>query len=165
MHAAEIGGPAPRQIDGAIAFVDRFMLRPARKDVGREDFPQYRMGVVQEAIVNAVAHRDYSIAGSKIRLFLYADRLEVLSPGGLPHTVTLETMRYRQFTRNQLFVSLLSRLRSPDTGRFYLEERGEGVARILEEGLEHSGREPAYALHGPELHLTIWAKPSPHAGG
>lgn len=153
-----------QQIDGAVAFVDRFMLKPARRPIGREDHPQYTLGAVHEAVVNAVAHRDYAMAGAKIRLFLFADRLELYSPGALPNTVTLETMPYRVFTRNQLLVSFLSRLQSPVTGQRYLESRGEGVRRILEESESHSGRRPEYKLLGAELLLTIWAKPSPHEG-
>jgi len=162
VHSEEIRGPVNCQLEEALRFVDRFMLKPARKDVGREDHPQYALGAVLEAIVNAVAHRDYSIAGSKIRLFLYADRLELRSPGGLPNTLTPETMRYRQFTRNQLLVSFLSKMRSQRDERFFIEERGEGVARIIEESTVHSGRAPVYVLHGDELQLTIWAKASPH---
>lgn len=80
VHTDKIEGRADAQIDDATAFVERFMLKPARKPAGREDYPQYDIGAVHEAIVNAVAHRDYSIAGSKIRLFLFADRLELYSP-------------------------------------------------------------------------------------
>ncbi len=162
VHSDEIGGRAQDQIDDAVAFVDRFMLKPARKDVGRRDYPQYALGAVTEAIVNAVAHRDYSVTGSRIRLFLYADRLEVISPGGLPNTIVLEALRYRQFTRNQLLVSLLSRMFSRRTNTRFIESRGEGVGRILDESREHSGKEPVYELHGTELYLTIWAAPSPH---
>ena len=85
-----------------------------------------------------------------------------MSPGGLPNTITIETMRDRQFTRNQLLVSFLSKMRSPRDGSRFIEERGEGVARIIDESTAHAGREPAYSLHGEELKLTIWAKPSPH---
>lgn len=157
-------GQADTQIDDATAFVERFMLKPARKPDGREDHPQYDVGAVYEAIVNAVAHRDYSIAGAKIRLFLFADRLELYSPGAPPNTITIETMPYRVFTRNQLLVSFLSRMRSHRTGRAFLESRGEGVRRILEASEAHAGRRPVYELFGDELRLTIWAKPSPHEG-
>ena len=71
----------------------------------RSSAPPYDLEVVDEAIVNAVAHRDYAIAGSKIRLFVFADRVELYSPGRLPNTLTLDDMPYRTFTRNQLLVS------------------------------------------------------------
>ena len=164
VHAESIKGRVDSQIDDALEFVDRFMLRPARKSVGREDHPQYALSAVHEAIVNAVAHRDYSISGSKIRLFLFADRMEICSPGSLPNTLTIETMPYRVFTRNQLLVSFLSRMRSRRTGRAFLESRGEGVRGILEASEAHAGRRPEYELFGEELRLTIWAKPSPHEG-
>ena len=162
VHSDSIKGRVDAQIDDSTAFVERFMLKPARKPSGREDFPQYEIGAVHEALVNAVAHRDYSISGSKIRLFLFADRLELYSPGRLPNTITLDTMPYRVFTRNQLLVSFLSRMQSRRTGHAFLESRGEGVRRILEASEAHSGRRPEYALFGEELRLTIWAKPSPH---
>ena len=164
VHAESIKGRVDSQIEDALEFVDRFMLRPARKSVGREDHPQYALSAVHEAIVNAVAHRDYSISGSKIRLFLFADRMEIYSPGSLPNALTIETMPYRVFTRNQLLVSFLSRMRSRRTGRAFLESRGEGVRGILEASEAHAGRRPEYELFGEELRLTIWAKPSPHEG-
>ncbi len=138
------------------------MLKPARKPAGREDHPQYDIGSIHEAIVNAVAHRDYSIAGSKIRLFLFADRVEIYSPGALPNTLTIETMAYRVFTRNQLLVRFLLRMKARRTGHSFLESRGEGVRRILDASEAHSGRRPVYELFDEELRLTIWAKPSSH---
>jgi predicted HTH transcriptional regulator len=162
VHSEQIDGSLGRQIDGAVAFVSRFMLKPAKKDAGRIEYPQFAVAAVHEAIVNAVAHRDYSISGSKIRLFLFDDRLELMSPGELPNTITLETLPYRQFTRNQLLVSFLAKLRSQRTGRAFIEARGEGVRKILSESEAHSGRRPQYRLAGQELLLTIWAKPSPH---
>ena len=123
--------------------------------------PHYDLDVVDEAIVNAVAHRDYAIAGSKIRLFLFADRLELYSPGKLPNTITLDDMPYRTFTRNQLLVNFLSRIRSKRTGRVFLESRSEGVRKILQDGEAHSGRRPEYALFGDELRLTLWARATP----
>ena len=164
VHAESIKGQVRDQIDDSVGFVDRFMLRPARKAAGRTDYPQYDIGAVHEAVVNALAHRDYSLAGAKIRLFLFADRMELYSPGGLPNTLTIETMPYRVFTRNQLLVSFLSRMTSRRTGRAYLESRGEGVRGILEASEEHAGRRPEYELFGEELRLTIWAQPSPHEG-
>ena len=150
-HVERLAGPAADQIDAAVAFVAHFMQeRPA---AGK---PAYDIDVVYEAVVNAVAHRDYAIDGCKIRLFLFADRLELYSPGKLPNTLTLEDMPYRTFTRNQLLVSFLSRQRSKRTGQVFLESRGEGVRKILSRGEAHSGRKPEYRLFGEELRLTLW---------
>ena len=153
VHAERLAGPVSDQIDAGVAFVARFMQSAGAATGG----PRYDLDVVDEAIVNAVAHRDYAIAGSKIRLFLFADRLELSSPGNLPNTLTLDDMPYRTFTRNQLLVSFLSRIRSKRTGLVFLESRGEGVRKILRDGEAHSGRRPEYALFGDELRLTVWA--------
>ena len=150
VHAERLAGPVSDQIDAGTAFVAGYMDRLGETG-------QYDIDVVDEAIVNAVAHRDYSIAGAKIRLFLLADRLELYSPGGLPNTIKLHDMAYRTFTRNQLLVSFLSRIRSKRTGDVFLESRGEGVRKILQDGEAHSGRRPEYALFGEELRLTLWA--------
>ncbi len=154
IRAERLAGPVSEQIDAAIAFVMHFM--------GAERPPEapapYDIDVVDEAIVNAVAHRDYSVSGSKIRCFLFADRVELYSPGTLPNGITIEQMPYRTFTRNQLLVSFLSKMRSTRTGRVFLESRGEGVRKILEDGEKHSGRRPDYELFGNELRLTIWAR-------
>ena len=155
MHAERLAGPVSDQIDAGIAFVAQYMRQTASSEA------EYDIDVVDEAIVNAVAHRDYAIAGSKIRLFLFADRLELYSPGRLPNTITLQDMAYRTFTRNQLLVSFLSRIRSKRTGDVFLESRGEGVRKILEDGEAHSGRRPEYELFGDELRLTLWAKGGP----
>ena len=150
-HVERLAGPASEQIDAATAFVAQFMQ--GRRASGA---PAYDINVVDEAIVNAVAHRDYAIGGSKIRLFLFADRLELYSPGALPNTLTLADMPYRTFTRNQLLVSFLCRQRSKRTGEVFLESRGEGVRKILRQGEAHSGRKPEYQLFGHELRLTLW---------
>ena len=148
LHAERLAGPVSDQIDAGAAFVTRFTQSAG---------PQYDIAVVDEAIVNAIAHRDYAIAGSEIRLFLFADRLELSSPGNLPNTLTLDDMPYRTFTHNQLLVSFLSRIRSKRTGQVFLESRGEGVRKILRDGEAHSGRRPEYRLFGDELRLTVWA--------
>ena len=158
VHAERLAGPVSDQIDAGISFVAQFMRQMRRGHATSGTNVQYVLDVVDEAIVNAVAHRDYTISGSKIRLFLFADRLELYSPGKLPNTITLDDMPYRTFTRNQLLVAFLSRIRSRRTGQVFLESRGEGVRKILQDGEAHSGRRPMYELFGDELRLTLWAK-------
>ncbi len=158
VHAERLAGPVSDQIDAGIAFVAQFMQPPPNARTSSRADARYDLDVVDEAIVNAVAHRDYAISGSKIRLFLFADRLELYSPGKLPNTITLDEMPYRTFTRNQLLVSFLSRIRSKRTGQVFLESRGEGVRKILHDGEAYSGRRPEYELFGDELRLTLWAR-------
>ena len=135
----------------------------ARKTPARVDLPQFDTRAVFEAIVNAVVHRDYSIYGSKIRLFLFDDRLELSSPGALPNSVTVDTMAVRQATRNELIVRFLSKAtigRVGVPGRVYfVEARGEGVPLIFDASRRVSGRDPVYELFGDELRLTMYGRP------
>lgn len=73
--AKDLDGPLDQQIIDACQFVFRNMRVEAFKHLGRHDRPQYDMETVFEAVVNAVAHRDYWIYGSKIRLRMFRDRL------------------------------------------------------------------------------------------
>lgn len=165
LDAKDIDGPADEQIVEACRFVFRNMKVAASKSVGRRDRPQFDMSAVFEAVVNAVAHRDYSVHGSKIRLRLFADRLEIYSPGGLPNTLDIESLPFRQSARNETLVSILARCPIPEgldwlaTDRLtMMERRGEGVRIILENSERLSGRRPEYRLlDDAELMLTIFA--------
>ena len=79
MDAQTITGPLNRQIAEAVAFAVRNMSVAAHKDPARIDLPQYSERAIFEAIVNAVVHRDYSIRGSRVRLSMFSDRLEIQS--------------------------------------------------------------------------------------
>lgn len=164
VDARTITGPADTQILDAFHFCLRNMATSAIKSPARIDTPQFSQRALFEAIVNAVAHRDYSIAGSKIRLFIFADRLELYSPGGLPNTLTLQSMALRQFTRNETLVGLLNRLpvnleTSKSTYQrkgHFLETRGDGVKIILDETLSLSGKPATYQLiDDAEILLTL----------
>ncbi len=166
IDAKDFRGPLDRQIMDAYKFVERYNQVSARKDVGRTERSQYSMRAVFEALVNAVVHRDYSRTASKIRLFMFADRLELSSPGALANTLTVERLRYGQATRNELLARLLSELTVEDivgrqvARRYFLERRGEGVGIILDESAALSDREPVYELFDDELRLTIFAAKS-----
>lgn len=161
LDALDILGPLDVQVMEALRFVRRNMFVRAVKEVSRREIPQYSERAVFEALVNAVAHRDYSMAGARIRLHMFRDRLELYVPGGLTNTLTTEGMQYRQHCRNELIVSLLARCPVDDEaiGRnFMMERRGDGVPIILEESLALSGRRPEYTLiDDSELRLVIWA--------
>lgn len=164
LDAADIEGPLDRQVVEACHFVVKNMRTAAIKDQGRIDRSQYDMQAVFEALVNAVAHRDYSIHGSKIRLRLFENRLEVYSPGAIANTLEVDSLRYRQSARNEAICSLLSKCIVPDEPwlangrRHMMERRGEGVPIILDNSERLSGEEPEYRLiDDAELLLTIHA--------
>ena len=151
LDARTITGPLNRQIAEAVAFVMRNMRVGAHKTPARVDLPQYSDRAVFEAIVNAVVHRDYSIRGSRIRLSMFADRIEISSPGALPNGMTVESMATRQSTRNETLASVLGRMSvgsiagSRDRD-YFMERRGDGIPIIWSETEKLSGRLPEREL-------------------
>ena len=121
----EITGSLDDLIEDAMAFFKLTLPQTFKIPDGirREDRYAYPMMALREALVNAVAHRDYTISGSAIRIFIFENRVEIRSPGGLCNTMTLESLPYRQFTRNQNIASFLS-------GLGYMERRGKGILRM-----------------------------------
>ena len=157
----EITGPLDQQIADALGFAIRNMRVAARKDPARVDLPQYSEKALFEALVNAVAHRDYSIMSSKVRLSLFQDRLEIHSPGSLPNNLAIESMAERQVTRNEVLTSVLGRM--PVKGvpgsqdrMYFMERRGDGVSIIHRETMALTGLLSEYRLiDNSELCLTI----------
>lgn len=156
-----ITGPLNRQIAEAVAFTRRNMRVGAYKNPARTDLPQYSEKALFEAIVNAVVHRDYAIQGSRIRISMFADRLEINSPGSLPNNLTIDSMDVRQSTRNEALASMLGRISVGDIQgsgerQFFMERRGDGVPTILRETRDLSGKNPEYQLiDNSDLVLTI----------
>lgn len=99
--------------------------------VGQPEYPDFAW---REIVVNAIAHRDYSITGTSIQLRIFNDRLEVESPGGLPGIVTVENIRQRHFSRNPMIVSVLRTWH-------YIEELGFGIDRVFQ-SMEEIGALP-----------------------
>ena len=121
----DLGGTLADQIRQAEAFVTSNMRRGMRiRGLAREETTEYPLPVVREAIVNAIAHRDYSIRGEGIRVLMFADRLEVYSPGRLPGHVTVANIKDERYSRNAAIVAVLS-----DLG--YIERLGYGIDRMI----------------------------------
>ena len=165
IDAQEIAGPLNRQIADAVAFAVRNMRVAARKEPARVDMPQYSDKALFEAVVNAVAHRDYSMRGSRIRLSMFEDRLEIQSPGALPNNLTVDGMEVRQATRNQTLASVLGRMsvggvRGSEDRGYFMERRGDGVPIILRETRALCGKPPEYrVVDDSEVLLVIPAAP------
>lgn len=158
LDARDIDGPLDLQVQGALDFVVRNMRIGAVKRLGRVEVPQYSKRAVFEALVNAVAHRDYSFVESRIRLHMFADRIELSVPGGLVNTLRPDALHLRQASRNPLVVSLLARCPAsaglPRTK--LMDQRGDGVPRIRKHTQRLAGRLPEYSLiDDSELRLNI----------
>lgn len=150
----EIVGRLPTVIEDTRLFLERNIRNPAREmGFRREDLAIYDRKALGEAVVNAIAHRDYSLSGSQIRVFLFTDRVEVRSPGRLPNSVTLENIRLGVHAeRNRRLATLLTQLG-------HMSAIGTGIPRlIIRLTRQLSGREPEFALVGEELRVRIWAK-------
>ena len=122
-------GPVLEMVDEAEAHIVSRIATAARIDgLLRTDIPQYPRAAIREALVNAVAHRDYSsyVRGSQVQVKLFADRLEVRSPGGLFGDVTVETLEECQSTRNRRLMQLLEH-------QGLVENRGSGIDSMIAE--------------------------------
>ena len=171
LDAQDIDGPLDRQIRDAMRFVIRNRRVAARKDPARTDVPQYSERAVFEAVVNAVVHRDYAVSGSHIRLFMFDNRLELYSPGGLCNSMTTDDLRTSQFTRNELLASRLGQCPvgdAPGSGgrQYFIERRGEGIAVIEDETFALAGEKPTFDLIGErELRIVLPAASPPLPDG
>ena len=164
--SARIAGPLPEQIARALAYLRVSPLNPtaSRKDGwGRRDYPSYADRALQEAVVNAVVHRDYEAAGSQVIVRLFPDRIEFRNPGALYNTLTVENLYAgcQPIRRNQLLAGFLRDYKSEVTGGSYMEARGEGFLNLVRESEKLSGRRPELEQIGDSTRLTVWAAPPP----
>lgn len=145
----EFGGSLPRQIDNAFAAL-RANLPTAStlQDAKRVDAPDYPDKVLRELIVNACVHRNYSITGSQIRILLFANRCEFISPGRLPNTVTIEKLPVgTSYARNPLLVRLLENLG-------YMDRLGRGLPMVVREAAK-LGHQVQFEESGEEFRVTL----------
>jgi predicted HTH transcriptional regulator len=162
-HGTEIQRPVPfyrifkgalfEQVDLAVDFVMSKVNRsvgtrsessqaPVRHEVPPE--------VIREAIVNAVAHRDYSSPGA-VQVSVFADRVEVWNPGTLLAPLTPEALRlpHGSVPRNPRICEVLFLVR-------YIEKYGTGTLMMIRESLAHSLPEPDFVQRGSEFTTTLW---------
>ena len=120
-------------------------LGPDARFVTEPEYPEFAW---KEIIVNAIAHRDYSIKGTDIQIKMFDDHITVESPGTLPGTVRLNNMREIHFSRNPKMAQLLHEYE-------YVREFGEGVDRMYREMAEAGLPEPEYKTVAFMVHATI----------
>lgn len=126
----DIKKPLPLAVEDAIQFLIRNMRHITKtQGFSRVAIDEYPYDALREALVNAVAHRDYGAQGASIRIEKYADRLQILSPGGPPPPITMSKLRSLDYTpcsRNPILARALSYFER-------IEEQGDGIRRIVDE--------------------------------
>ena len=162
-HGTEIQRPVPfyrifkgnvfEQVDMATDFVMSKLNRSigtraesAQAPVRYEILPD----VIREAVVNAVAHRDYASAGA-VQVSVFVDRVEVWNPGILPAPLTTESLRHPHgsIARNPRLCEALFLAR-------YIEKYGTGTLLMIRESLAHNLPEPDFVQRGGEFTITLW---------
>ena len=99
--------------------------------------PEYPKFAWEEGITNAVTHRNYAISGEHTKVFIYDDRMEILSPGDLPNIITIDNIREKRYARNPIISRTLTELG-------LVKELNEGVSRIYREMSEFFLEDPIY---------------------
>lgn len=146
-----ISNTLPEQIRHAELFISEH--QPQRSLISgwrRDDHPPYPPGVLREAVVNALAHRDYRISGNQVHILMFSDRVEVRSPGKLPGHVTLKNLLHERFSRNEAIVQVLA-----DMG--YIERLGYGIDRMVRTMREHGQAAPRFEETEAGFCVTLMA--------
>ena len=143
------GGSLPRQVDNALSAIKA--NRPVASTIEgtkRVESPHYPDKVFRELLVNATVHRNYSIIGSQIRIFMFSDRIEFISPGRLPNTVSIEKLSVgTSFARNPLLVRLMENLG-------YMDKLGRGLPMVCQE-TKKLNQEVIFEDSGEEFRVTL----------
>ena len=142
----ELRGALPELVDGATQFIKTHMRIGGRiTGIQRVDYPEYPEVAFREAITNAVIHRDWSISGQSIRIFMFDDRIEIMSPGQLLPDITVEAMQkgaVESRLRNPVIVEVFDRVGG------YIEKLGTGIRRMIDAMKQHGLASPKFELKG-----------------
>lgn len=143
-------GPLPRVIEGAYSLISG-MLREFQflaSDGKFRTVPEYPEFAWFEGLVNAVTH-DYAYRGDYVRVSVFDDRLEIVSPGALPNIVTLDNMMTTRYSRNPRIARTLVEFG-------WVRELNEGVPRIYSEMQSMLLKDPTYSEPGgAKVQLTL----------
>lgn len=149
----DISAPIPRALELGLQFIDKNTRHPLRvAGIRRLRLDEYPPAALREAIINALAHRDYEDFSRKIYVEVFEDRIEVISPGLLPGGVTLAQMRsgkeVRPCSRNPVLAQGLRLLE-------LMEEMGLGGVRMKQDMLDHGLQSPEYSYRDQQFVVTF----------
>ena len=141
-------------IEKALSFVKTNISKSIqiKLDAKREEKYQYPVDVIREAVVNAVAHRDY-FSKDAIQIYIFTDRIEITNPGSLPQGLPKELFGTLSVQRNPLTYKILR-----DYG--YVEGLGSGVPRMINSMREHGLLDPEFGIYEQFFRIILRNKSS-----
>jgi ATP-dependent DNA helicase RecG len=146
----EVSGPLARIIEGTWKIVwEEMNVGAVVKGLERQEVSEYPPFAVREALVNAVCHRDYRLKGRRIEIRMYTDRMEVISPGGLPGFITVDNIVEEHFSRNPRLVAGLFQWG-------YIEELGLGIDRMIEDMVQAGHPPPKFKAAPYSFTVTLF---------
>ena len=145
----ECAGPLAETLDCCLRFVAAHTRQFEVVTGSRRDaLPEYPEPVLREAIVNALAHRDYGLAGATVDITVWDDRVEVRSPGPLPGHITLDNMRTEHYSRNPRIMRVMKTMR-------LVEEYGDGIDRMYREMEARLMEPPVFEATASSVTVTL----------
>lgn len=150
IDSQEIKGSLYQMIDQAENFFRR-NIRTASKivDFKRIDIPEYPYGAIREALINAIAHRDYNRTGAPIMFYIYNDRVEIISPGGLVSGVTLDNIGTKHEARNRNICRIFHETKD-------MEKLGTGIDKMRRGMVEYGLPEPEFRLYDKSFAVIFY---------
>ncbi|MBM4402400.1 MAG: putative DNA binding domain-containing protein [Candidatus Cloacimonetes bacterium] len=145
-------GPIDEQIKNGVDFVKKNMhIGLVHEGYQKKEIPEHSLRAVQEALANAVAHRDYLIYGQEIMLLMFDDRLEVVSPGGLAGKLTRENFDRVRYSRNPILTRFLHEMK-------LVERLGRGIRLIRDEMKKLETTPPQFIIEPAQFTVILPAK-------
>jgi predicted HTH transcriptional regulator len=148
----DIRGPMPSVVERVIDFVERNTRHPMRVvGLNRVRLDEYPVEALREAVVNALAHRNYEDGGRKIMVEVFSDRIVISSPGNPPIPITLPKLRkgnYKPCSRNPVIAQCLSYFHR-------IEERGSGFRRMRDAMIDHGLDKPKLGTNTGYFQVTL----------
>jgi ATP-dependent DNA helicase RecG len=144
-------GPIVEMVAEAETYIMSAMRKSSLIDgMFRRDIPEYPKEVLREGLANAIAHRDYSpyVRGSYIQVRMFANRLEVQSPGGLFGNVTIDNLEDEQSTRNARLMRMMEDMH-------VVENRGSGIGAMLHAMREANLEPPRFDDRRTSFTITL----------
>ena len=141
----DFAGGVVADIEDSLRFIERNTRLAYRiEKLQREEIPEYPPAALREAITNAIMHRDWFNEGANVFVEIYADRIEVSNPGGLPTGMLASDLGYKSVRRNPLIADLLHRIE-------FIEKAGTGILRMREAVKSHGSPPPAFESRFADL--------------